>query len=233
MRYFSVIFAKVKYLVYNVARQGGSMKLRDMKEAVRLLESEWNLGEKESGAPRHLCAKIYLMSILEETEQFVYYRENGKLLGFAGYSNNNSKKHFVRKRFYFLIRKCLYKSKKIKDLNGLKQYEDNYYYVPDELKDYFDGEVSMLIVDKSLSGKGIGKTLLLEVFRLAKADNMKNLQILTDESCSYGFYEKLGCQKVYETVVQNMEYGKLGNKLSEIGFIYEKKLEGDFNAKIS
>lgn len=27
------------------------------------------------------------MEILEQTEKFVYYKENGKLLGFAGYSN--------------------------------------------------------------------------------------------------------------------------------------------------
>lgn len=47
------------------------------------------------------------MEILEETEQFVYYRENGKLLGFAGYSKNNSKKYLLRKRFYTFIKNQL------------------------------------------------------------------------------------------------------------------------------
>lgn len=195
-----------------------------MKQAVELFVNEWDLGEKESGASRKLCAWIYLMEILEETEQFVYYRENRKMLGFAGYSNVKSKKHLLKKKFYHFIKKQLYKSKEIKDLNALKEYEDNYYYVPDELKNYFDGEVSMLILDKKCRGKGIGKKLLLEVFELAKKDNMKNLQILTDESCSYGIYEKLGCQKVYETIVENKEYGKLGSVLTEKAFIYEKKL---------
>lgn len=74
------------------------MTIKDMKQAVKLFENEWNLGEKESGASRRLCAWIYLMEILEETEKFVYYRENGKLLGFAGYSNNKSKKHLLRKK---------------------------------------------------------------------------------------------------------------------------------------
>ena len=81
----------------------------------------------------------------------------------------------------------------------------------------------MLILDKSYRGKGIGKELLLQVFDLAKKDNMKNLQILTDESCSWQFYEKLGCKKVYETIVENKEYGKLGNITTEQAFIYEKK----------
>lgn len=200
------------------------MKLKDMKQAVNLLENEWDLGEKESGASRHLCAWIYLMEILEETQQFVYYRENGKLLGFAGYSKNNSKKYLLRKRFYTFIKNQLYKSKEIKDLKALKEYEDNYYYVPNELKDYFDGEVSMLILDKKCRGEGIGKKLLEQVFELAKKDNMKNLQILTDESCSWQVYEKLGCQRIYETVVENKEYGKLGSVLTEKAFIYEKKL---------
>lgn len=38
------------------------------------------------------------MEILEETERFVYYRESQKLLGFAGYSKNNSKKYLLRKK---------------------------------------------------------------------------------------------------------------------------------------
>lgn len=200
------------------------MTIKDMKRAVKLLESEWDLGEKESGASRHLCAWIYLMEILEESEQFVYYRENGKLLGFAGYSKNNSKRHLFKKRFYTFIKKQLYKSKEIKDINALKEYEDNYYYVPDELKDYFDGEVSMLIIDKSLRGKGIGKKMLSDIFKLAKKDNMKNLQILTDESCSYYIYESLGCKRIYETIVENKEYGKLGNITTEKAYIYEKIL---------
>lgn len=200
------------------------MKIKDMKQAVGLLEKEWNLGHKESGAPKHLCAWIYLFEILSETEQFVYYRENGKLLGFAGYSNDKSKKHILRKKFYSFIKKQLYKSKEIKYIKALHEYEDNYYYVPDELKNHFDGEVSMLIIDEKIRGKGIGKKLLLELFELAKKDKMKKLQILTDDSCSYYIYESLGCQKVYETVVENKEYGKLGNVTQEAAYIYEKIL---------
>ena len=199
------------------------MKYKDMKSAVELLETEWDLGKKESGAPRRLCAWIYLMEILEETEQFVYYRENGKLIGFAGYSKWNSKKHLLKKKFYNFIKKQLYKSKEIKDLKALKEYEKKYDYVPLDMRDYFDGELSMLILDKSYRGKGIGKKMLLEIFELAKNDKMKNLQILTDESCSYKVYERVGCKKVFETIVENKEYGKLGNITKEQAFIYEKK----------
>ena len=199
------------------------MKVNDMLRAVELLENEWDLGGMECGASRRLCAWIYLLEILEETEQFVYYKENGKLLGFAGYSKWNSKKHMLKKRFYSFIKKQLYKSKEIKDVKALMEYEKNYDYVPDHMRDYFDGELSMLILDKSCRGRGIGKKLLLDVFDLAKKDNMKNLQILTDESSSYGVYESVGCKKVYQTIIENKEYGELEKVYKEKAFIYEKK----------
>lgn len=64
------------------------------------------------------------MEILEETEKFVYYRENEKLLGLAGYSKDSSKKYILGKRFYTFIKNQLYKSKEIKDfyLNIKKKF---------------------------------------------------------------------------------------------------------------
>lgn len=51
----------------------------------------------------------------------------------------------------------MYKIKQIKSLKKLHEYENNYNYLPDSLKNYFDGEVSILIIDKKIWGKGIGK----------------------------------------------------------------------------
>jgi len=103
-------------------------------------------------------------------------------------------------------------------------YLKNYDYTPDVLKNYFDGQISILIVDKHYRNKGIGKKIILEVFNLAKGDDIKRMQILSDESCNYRFYEKLGCNKVYECIIENSEPGKVGERSSEIGYIFEKKL---------
>ena len=200
------------------------MYYSEMKQAARLLANEWNLGKKECGATGDICAWIYLLAVLEESEKIVTYKDGRNLVGFAGYSKNNSKKHLFKKKFYTFIKNKLYKSKDIKDLNALKEYENNYAYLPEELENYFDGELSMLIVNKNYRGKNIGKKLLLEIFSLAKKDNIKKLEILTDESCNYKFYESCGCKKVYETTVKNREYGKLGKTSTERAFIYEKKL---------
>lgn len=200
------------------------MKYNEMKQAVNLLSNEWNLGKKEAEAEGNICAWIYLMDILEESEQIITYKDGKKLVGFCGYSKESSHKKLVKKKIYKNISNILRKSKKIKNKEGFKQYENNYNYVPEKVKNYFDGEVSILIVDKNYRGQKIGKKLLFEVFRMAKKDNMKNLQIVTDESCIYQFYEKCGCKKIYETIVENKEYGKLGQIISEKAFIYEKVL---------
>ena len=200
------------------------MNYNEMKQAVKLLSKEWNLGKKEAEANNDICAWIYLLDILQESEKIIKYKEGNKLIGFCGYSKESSNKHKVSKEFYKIVKNRLYKSKSIKNLEALKEYENNYNYVPKELKNYFDGEVSILIVDEDYRGKKIGEKLLLKVFECAKKDNMKNLQIMTDESCNYKFYENLGCKKVYETIVENKEIGQIGNGYTEKAFIYEKKL---------
>ncbi len=200
------------------------MKYKEMKQVVDILHGEWNLGKKEAKATGKICAWIYLMEILEESEKIITYKENNKIIGVCGYSKNKSKKHIARKRIYKCIKHMLYKNKDIKDLDGLRRYYKNYDYMPKELENYFDGEVSILIVREDYRNKGIGKKLLYEVFELAKKDNMNNLQILTDGACSYKFYEHCGCSKIYETVVCNEEIDKLGDKLTDNAYIYEKKL---------
>lgn len=71
--------------------------------------------------------------------------------------------------------------------------------------------------------------MLSQVFEYAKNDNMKNIQILTDESCNFKFYEACGCSKVYDKVINNGEPDKCGNTSSEIGYIYEKRFGGKDN----
>ena len=218
------LFVLISYLFYNTIIVGDkNMNYKEMKEAVNLLSKEWNLGKKEAKAEDDICAWIYLLSVLEESEEIYKIKEGKKLIGFTGYYNKYSKKHKLRKKFYKLIKQRLYKSKSIKDLNALLEYEKTYDYLPRKLKDYFDGEVSILIVDEAYRGKNIGAKLLTKVFNAAKNVGMKNLKIVTDESCNYMFYEVMGCTKVYETVVENKETDS--NVISsERAFIYEKKL---------
>jgi ribosomal protein S18 acetylase RimI-like enzyme len=199
------------------------MKLKDMFEAVDLLATEWDLGKTISQANGKICAWIYLMEILSVSEKIIFEKDKNKIIGFCGYASFNSKKHLLKKKVYCLIKKLLFLSPAIKDKKNLKSYHANYNYTPPELEKHFDGEISIIIVDKNYRGKGIGKKMLLKVFNFAQQDGIKVLQILSDASCDFRFYEILGCKKVYETVIQNYEPMRC-NGTQAIGYIYEKDL---------
>ena len=66
------------------------MNYFEMKQAVKLLANEWNLGKIECGATGDVCAWIYLFSVLEESERIVTYKNGRKLVGFAGVTCRHS-----------------------------------------------------------------------------------------------------------------------------------------------
>ncbi len=198
------------------------MKIWDFPQAVDLLYKEWDLGKTSSKATGRVCAWRYLMCILEESEKIIVYKENKKIIGFCGYAKWKSKKHFIKKKFYHFVKILLTLSHKIKDKQALKSYMENYESIPQELKGRFDGEISILLVNKEYRGKGYGKKLLEEIFDMARNDGIKSLQIITDEGCNYKFYDKLNCKKVFEKTVKNEESYKIGSAKTEQAFIYEK-----------
>lgn len=201
------------------------MKFKYHKQIVDILYKEWDLGKTASKAKGKTCAWIYWFEILSEAEELVTEKINDTIVGICGYTKWNSKKNIVRKKIYGLLKWLLIHSPLVKDKKAIYKYDADYDYLPKELEDYFDGEIIILIVDKQCRGKKIGKKLLNKIFDMAKDDNMKNIQILSDESCDYQFYEALGCIKVYEKVIPNGEPDKCENIINEKGFIYEKKLK--------
>ena len=52
------------------------MKYNEMKQAVKLLSKEWNLGKKEAGADNDICAWIYLFDVLQESERIIKYKDH-------------------------------------------------------------------------------------------------------------------------------------------------------------
>lgn len=200
------------------------MRIRHHKQIVDMLFKEWDLGKVSSRVKGKTYAWIYWFEILSEAEYIITEKVEGNVVGVCGYSKWNSKKHILRKKFYLLLKTILIHSFLVKNKSAIYKYEKDYDYLPKELENYFDGEITILIVNKDFRGNQIGQKLLNSIFKMATNDNMKNIQILTDESCNYKFYENLGCQKIYEKVIPNGEPDKCGNVTTEKGFIYEKQL---------
>ena len=201
------------------------MKIKHHKQIVNMLYNEWDLGKTAAKAKGKTCAWIYWFEILSESEQIITEKINDNIIGICSYSNWNSKKHIIRKKIYAFLRKTLIHSFLVKNKNAIYKYDNDYDYFPKKLENYFDGEIKILIVDKHFRNKQIGKKLLNRIFEIASNDNVTNLQILSDESCNYKFYENLDCQKIYETIIPNGESNKCRNMSIEKAFVYSKKLE--------
>lgn len=78
---------------------------------------------------------------------------NNNIIGICGYSKLNSRKHIIRKNIYKLLKNILICSFLVKDKEKIYKYNNNYDYLPEELESYFDGEITILIVDKDFRGK--------------------------------------------------------------------------------
>ena len=201
------------------------MKIKDMKDIVTLLAYEWDLGKKSSNANGNICAWVYLFEIIEESEKIIVEKKDNKVIGACGYSKWKSKKHLFRKSIFKFLKNVLIHSPLVKNKKTLIEYHTSYNYTPKSLENYFDGEISILIVDKNYRNLGLGKKMIEKIFKLAKDDNMNNIQILTDDSCNYKFYEDIGCKKIYETKIYNGEPNKCSNELYENAYIYEMKFK--------
>ena len=199
------------------------MKIKYHRQIVDMLYEEWDLGKKKSHAKGKTCAWIYWFEILSDAEQIVIEKDNDKIIGLCAYSKWNSKKHFIRKKYYSILRKILINSPLIRNKKAIYEYSEGYNYLPKEFNGYFDGEMNILIVDRSYRSKKIGTKLLNKIFKLVYKDNMKNIHILSDESCNYKFYEDFGCKKVYEKIIPNNEPYICGDTLFRKGFVYEKR----------
>ena len=136
------------------------MKIKYHKQIVDMLYDEWDLGKKSSKAKGKTCAWIYWFEILNEAEQIIIEREENKVIGVCGYSKWNSKKHIIRKRYYGILKNVLINSPLIKNKQAIYKYNNDYSYLPKELDGYFDGEITILIVDKSYRGKKNRKKII-------------------------------------------------------------------------
>lgn len=196
------------------------MNIIEMKDAARMLGKEWKLGKEAAKAKGNVCAWIYLFEILEESEDIVMLKDKNKLIGFGGYVKDDSKRKKWSKGFYHFLKVLLINSPFIKNKEGMIKYLKDYDYTPLDLECKYDGKVSILILDEQYRGTGKGKKMLESIFEKAHKNNIRKLQILTDESCNFNIYEKCGCVRVYETFIPTGE----NNDDKEKCFIYEKIL---------
>ena len=200
------------------------MRFKYHKKIVDMLYNEWDLGKIKTGARGKTCAWIYWFEVLAEAEEVIYESASNNIIGVCAYSKWDSRKHWLRKNYYALVKKLITHSFLIKNKKEMQKYDEDYDFLPEELESNYDGELSIIIVDKKYRGKGIGKKLFARMIQLAKRDKMNKMVILTDETSNYSFYERKGLKKIYEKRVDNGEPDENGHIGTEMGYAYELDL---------
>lgn len=91
----------------------------------------------------------------------------------------------------------------------------------EEQSDLFDGEVNLFIVSKALRGKKYGYKLMNNYVDFCKQNNLKNIFLWTELSCSYTFYERYGFERYNTFYDENLTDG---DKQIDNGFVYSYKI---------
>jgi len=108
-------------------------------------------------------------------------------------------------------------------LKGLDAELRRYLALTDELtRDGYDGEVTLLLLDAGYQGLGIGRELIDRGIEWLHAQGSRSLYLVTDDSCNYPFYDRLGWRQAHAFKADITIFGKVWETVE---FIYESPPE--------
>lgn len=96
--------------------------------------------------------------------------------------------------------------------SGYNQVNKAYDELISDIKNEFDGVLTLFIVKDNVQGLGIGKELLSKLKRYYKENNTNKIYLYTDDTCNYGFYDHMGFYRLKEKkvdVIRNNKKEKL------------------------
>lgn len=93
----------------------------------------------------------------------------------------------------------------IRDFNNLHKI---YHEFSAKHKGEFDGSLTLFALNEECRGQGIGKELLNGALEYLKENGVKRIYLYTDTTCSYGFYEHMGFERLEEKPLNLTKNGK-------------------------
>lgn len=183
-------------------------KLTDIEQLALLMSKEWRLGYKQAQCSRYYTSMCYAHRIYASSQyMFVYVDENDKAMGFVGYANKHLQQQFETKKEYHNQQ---YEKMVRADDAGIPGELIKYYKhdngIEQQQHGISDNYLEIFIVDESYRGKNIANQLMDIVFKCIKRLRVLNptintfneLSIYTTDSCTYQYYDKIGCEKIIE-----------------------------------
>lgn len=168
-----------------------------------IIRQTWNYDQLCAPKTAEKLAKVYLYSCLTNQTFTQVALHEGIPAGIIMGKNNSTHKcplRFRLKQFFSIA--SLYISKEGRRVSHIFK---NVSTIDKELLQKsghtYEGEVAFFAVSPNYRGKGIGKILFNALLEHMKSENISNIYLYTDTTCSYAFYEHQGlyrrCQKTH------------------------------------
>ena len=183
----------------------------DLPEIEQLVSDAFGLHEYvEDTKTWELVKKMYMASCLAEEKFNKVAVVDGKIAGVIMGGSDHEKhtrsnvKNGARLLYYVARIWANTRSKKI----GINEVQSAYKELIKDIKDQFDGVLTLFAVRSDVQRLGIGKGLLAEMNTYYRKHDTKKIYLYTDDTCNYGFYDHMGFTRVKETTVTVQRKGQ-------------------------
>lgn len=195
-------------------------------DAAKMMRKTWHYDDSFEGLKDniHLYKIFFRYSIISSKYCDLVADENDRLVGIlmAGpVIKKKSIKHIgfgINFIYKWLTGKL---GKRKAAMNTLSiMYEENNKIMKDSNR--YDNEINLFFVDEKTRGNGLGKKLMNRYINYCKNQDIRNIILMTDAGCNYGFYDHYGFKRInaiHSNILAKpqMEYN---------GFAYAYKVEG-------
>lgn len=180
---------------------------KDIKEAIRIIYDVWFF-DIEDPIVGHTISNYFLLHYLRNSTVLrSAVDENDKLIGLLGLTDKRSKPQLSESKWVsfkaamyealsFIGMYVLPGSQTPRLFDGL--FIANYRKLRKMVPCPDAPEFLVLIADPKARGMGVGKALMNEGENYLREHGFNKYYLLTDSSCDYGFYDKIGMERVVD-----------------------------------
>ena len=183
----------------------------DIPEIEQLVSDAFGLHEYvEDKNTLDLIKKMYVASCLAEEKFNKVAVVDGKIAGVIMGGSDHEKytrsnvKNGARMLYHAARLWTKTRTKKI----GKNEVQQTYKELISDIKEEFDGVLTLFAVRRDVRGLGIGKGLLVKMNTYYRKHNTKKIYLYTDDTCNYGFYDHMGFTRAKETTVTVQRKGQ-------------------------
>lgn len=155
----------------------------------------------------------YLYSCLSEATYTCVAEKDGQTVGVImgnAKGDHSAIRHlpYLIKDLWYGMKIALYGRKYRRQAAGYKDIHTIYREFSDKHKGEFDGVLTLFAVDQDRRGLGVGNTLLDHLLGYWERQKVKRIYLYTDTTCTYGFYEHRGFERLESKGLQIERDGK-------------------------